>query len=565
MRLFLRPKPAALLSALLLAALAALLAYPGFRAGPPAPGERELEELLSLQPLAMDDLPSAMERILAAELRANMRDWWGFQYPPAGDVYIQQAALQQEESAYNQGVERYRSNLNEAIALWSRFYTHYPAMVTGRQATAPRIDPVEEHAMVLLALTRYNRGTAMMEMAAGYRAGDPKIPDLLKQAIYDLRRAVGTFERLGRDGSGRQGYWQGRSAWQGTALRGEHAGFPIHHAYANLSIAYLRLYDKEPRYPESNPDYLRGQARKYADDQNRLSPIVSIVTQDALANWDNLKREQYRLILALQNLEASSRGMRDEAEARFNYTIGLLLSHVNRRDAKHVNTGDAADYLEQAIRAGDDEAAVAAARKELALLYLETGNQERLLGHLLALDAILLEDSLTGPRKSFGLLFTDLARAGDLARGDLKRVFNHLALRREAFRQNRLDPASQEPHEAIDQALADAFFIALRQRLTEVNVDRAGAIVHWLNGLADLDQFPRWRQAFEQHLMEPERTRYAVNLALRSGPVGFAAVFWAKIAVAVVLLAFWATFYWAHRRMALRLLRSQYQNEALSG
>ncbi len=565
------PKIALILILFLALAMWFLWFHPSMRLVTEISGDSARADL----PLAMPGLTAELADYSRAELLPKIRDNWGYIYPPTGEVNLRDTRWSGRERDLNSGIRELRlENLPRAFRYLNGAYNAYMDKVLG--SNEGRLDalPESENELLLYGLYRYNRAHGLLKMATSLREGDSKREELLKKAIYDLRRSVGAFETLG-DPRGRRAfapYWGADiKAWEGTALEHDHGALPIHAVYANLSTAYLRIGDA-PGYPYVETGYLRGEQKKYAMSNSKLNGVVSLLVEDQLKTRQrNLMK--FRLTLALQNLEAAGRGMGRHNEARFNYMIGIILSHLQAVDDS-VSYDDAIGFLQLAAQApigGDDEDAVHAAKKELALIYLELGNAAKAQTILLETDPDAVRDTIGGPDKAYGLLFTDIAQFGAYARGDLERVLNHLAFRRNEFQTTKTSDRVEQAHQDINQILAKHYFTALRKRLAaQRGQGRVAEVAETLRQLDEnqrLAQIPWMAESYRQYCEHPLKGRLLagagtrLNLWLKDNPG------WRKslrLLPWVLLAGFFAFpwwFYRSHARVAAKVFRSGYGDE----
>ena len=538
------------------------------------PGEQELTEYLAEKPLTMEGLSKPLGEALDSDLIDRIRDHWGYTFPASQKIDIATSSLQRRASRLNLGVDQYEAGkLTSALASWRFAYRAYPSTCTGNNQNESDAIPTEiEDELALYGLYRYNRAVSLLEMASSYRRGDAKIAANLCLALYDLRRATGAFETLATEYTapagekgGRDPYWGGLQAWEGGELLPEHSALPIHHVYANLAAAYLRI-DESQSYPQVFKSYMRKEAGKYADSQSELSAAVSILTQSCLDD-KNLGRTKYRLTMALQNLEAASRGMSRAGDARFNYMTGLILSHLHQVDAT-VPPDDAVKFLNLAARSleNPDWQAVFAAQKELALIYLELANDARLIEVLAAIKPGAVEDGLSGPDRSYALLFTDIAQYASLARGDLSMVAEHLASRLEGFRQRGVDEDSEQHHHAITEVMLRSFFKDLVKRFGKLSDQgREADVCRWIQDLEKGDLFAGdsvLEDAWAAHGYPAVKYRYSIGLWLHHQPGRLTFMRWLPFLLVLVLAGYLYWCFRSHQRVARQMLRSGYQNDA---
>ena len=527
-----------------------------------------LESLLAQQPLPLNGFGSAVKNSLDEDQLFRVRDHWGFTYAASPKI---------DQAGFNRNRRREVIGLNEALTYLQQgdlptaqvkldeAYTNY---YHGVDRDEIREDPLPntQDELVLYGLYRYNRAFNYFQLTKNLRAEDARRLKLTRRALQDLRRTIGAFETLGSRDIFNNPYWGSSKAWQGVRLhKTGHGGFLIHHVYANLSTAYLRIGNSSG-FPGVVKTYMQSEHEKYKDSGSELSSVVSSLTQSCTRG--SCTRAKYRLTMALQNLEAASRGMSNHSESKFNYMIGLILCHLYPYDSD-LGFGNAITFLELAIDTAKNPLAAPAqaARKELALIYLELDQDAELRTQLLELEPAPFRDLAQGPERNQNLLFTDMALYGYFARGELGRVFDHLQIRRSEFKTARIDKKVIEDHESLLQAEAEVFFASLEQRFKQLiddgRVAEVGALLHQLDGDIKLTSDPILARAYTSHCRDLLATREQVKVSLQLVQKA-----WLNIIVtilpallALLALALLARFYLSQRRMALGMLKSSYADD----
>lgn len=564
-------KIAMLFVLLLPLAMGFLWFHPSMRLVSETPVLSELERT----PLPMPELVEELAGRLRPDLLPRIRDHWGYIYPPSGEVTMRDSRWSAQVRNLNAGIRQLRQgNLPRAFRYLATAHAEYRDKVLGGKDGLLDQLPRNENELLLYGLYRYNRAFGLLKMATSLREGDRKREILLKKAIYDLRRSVGAFETLGDPQPERTlvPYWgDDIKAWEGTGLESGHGGLPIHSVYANLSTAYLRI-GGAAGYPKVETGYLRGEQKKYAMSDTKLNGVVSMLVEDQLEARER-NRMKFRLTLALQNLEAAGRGMGRHNEARFNYMIGIILSHLQAIDDS-VTHDDAIGFLQLAAQApigGDDEDAVHAAKKELALIYFELGNGAKTLDILGETDPDAVRDTIGGPDRAHGLLFTDIAQYGAYARGDLDRVLNHLAFRRNEFQTTRVPERVEQAQRDIHLILAKHYFTALRRRLAawryRGRVAEVAETLRRLDQSQPLGELPWLYQQYREYCERPLKGRVfsgsgtRLNLWLKDNPAWRKSIRLLPWLLLLALIGFPWWFYRSHARVAARLFRSGYRED----
>jgi len=563
------PKIACVLVPLGLVLVFNLVGCPAFR----PPGDVDAQAGLDRQPLTAPDLPRKLRKVLDRSQWRAMADSEGFVYGVSPPLPTAQWTGSLAEDMTQAIAYAQKGSLPFALKHLERHHNAYPAKVTGSHNGQADDMPERRRALVGYGLVRYNRAVVLMGMAELLDPRDLKRGSLLQRACYDLRRAVGAFERLGNlDRYGGEPYW-GRDvmAWDGFALEEADSGLPIHQVYANLAMAYLRLGDLDG-YPEIERNYMAREARKYTLGQTKLSAAVSLLIQSCLDDED-LSLRKYRLTMALQNLEAAGRGMAHAGETRFNYTIGLVLAQLYRLD-EGVVPEHAVGFLELAARSGNvgKRAGVAmAANRELALIYLELKRDDRFLAAIEDLSPAGLRGNHSQSLSAKKLHFADVALYGHLRRGEWQVVRNHIAFREEELAGQLADEAVLAQHRALVNAVCEASMDGLRRHLRGTwNAGDGDRMTGYLLGLRDHDALHGdgpLAKAYRNQAWLPlsifPGTQTSLYLAHRPAlRVAFKTLPWLLLAG----LAAYAWWFWkSHRQVAAHRLQSGYAEDIHAG
>lgn len=530
------------------------------------PGPREPRAGLDQEPLHGSALPQSLRKIMDAEVWADMSDKHGFAFGfsrrlTAGH-WQNMAAAEELNRGINYAEE---GRLPLALKVLRIHYGYYPREINRDRTHSEDLMPERENYLIAYALTRYNRSVVLMKMAEILKDGDAKKLQFHRMALYDLRRSCGAFERLGRGSSSSGGYW-GRDvmAWDGVRLNREDSGLPIHHVYANLALAYLRC-GSEPGYPQVQVRYMNREYQKYATGQTELSAVTSLLTQACIADGEP-SFAKYRLTMALQNLEAAGRGMQSGGEARFHYTIGLILAHLYRMQ-EGVVPEQAAEFLEQAARGGQDDAGnqiAIAAKRELALMYLAIERDDlflNVMGELLPNDL-----RTTGvQRKNIGrdIHFSDVALYGHLRRGSWDLASEYIDFRRGELAGNLATKEQLERWETLCEAVISGSFHSLEDDLQhQWQAGEKPKVIGYLLGMNEeaalkpgTDLGKAYRQVYNRFLLFP-RTSLAV-LFDRNPHLKW--IYWTLPWVLLGLLVFYLYWVWSnHRKWANARLQSGY-------
>ncbi|CAN2042888.1 hypothetical protein GMMP15_90026 [Candidatus Magnetomoraceae bacterium gMMP-15] len=478
----------ALLITLLIISMMIILFHPVFKTN----SDTTLSSLLSQKPLEMKNVPVEFKGLLedSYSMKKNIYDNWGFIYPPSKPVTADYSDYSDQIKMLNQAID-YLKKDKIMIALKS-LKSYYSAYSFHSKNTNNEIDswPNNSTELMIYALTRYTRGIILLKLSDIYCENKKERKKFLMDAVYDLRRSVGVFERLGVLDSNNSTffkYWGLElHAWDGVSLKREDGDFPVHWAYATLADAYLRIKNLRG-YPPVNLNYLRKQRKKYSLGDTGISPLVEDFIDICLKKGKKTSISRYKLTHALHNLEAASRGLSDENTSQFNYLIGIILRNlgsITKEADRSKIYQHARIYLQKAIDSNNDEIKNASS-KELILTYIEMKNFREALRELKALDDPLkIRASIIGPYKNYGLLFTDLAQYGNFSKGDLEKVIDYNYLREKEINGNEI----KEFHKKIISLLAENFFSDLFARFKEM--EKLGRLSEIGSVLKDLYENP---------------------------------------------------------------------------
>ena len=564
------PKIACVLIPLGLILIVNLIGCPAFR----PPGEVDARAGLDRQPLTAPDLPKKLRKVLDRPQWRDMADSEGFIYGVSNLLPPARWATSTLAQDMNRAIGlAQQGSLPFALKHLERHHSAYPAKVTGTNGALADEMPERREALVGYGLVRYNRAVVLMGMAELLDPRDLKRGQLLQRACYDLRRAVGAFERLGKlDRYGGEPYW-GRDvmAWDGFALEDVDSGLAIHQVYANLAMAYLRLGNQEG-YPGIERNYMAREARKYTTGQTKLSGAVSLLIQSCLDD-EALSLRKYRLTMALQNLEAASRGMANAGEVRYNYAIGLVLAQLYRLD-EGVVPEQAVGFLELAARSGNsgrgDGVAMAASR-ELALIYLELKRDGRFLTVLEDLTPAGLRGNQSQTLSVKKLHFADVAIYGLLRRGEWQVARNHIAFREEELAGQLANDEVLNQHREMVIAVCEASMDGLRRHLRATwnagDGDRMTGYLLGLRGHDALHDGGPLAKAYRNQVWLPlslfPGTQTSLYLAHRPAlRVAFKALPW----LLIMGLGTYVCWLWnSHRKVAAHRLQSGYAEDIHAG
>ncbi|MDJ0837933.1 MAG: hypothetical protein QNK37_15570 [Acidobacteriota bacterium] len=525
-----------------------------------------------LEPVKMEDFNERAKRrgldLLAEFVRnhqEDLRDSWGLMYGPSQFVEEEEFSSRTRvcQTLNKALTEMDADQLSIAKTRLLRFHNGYDSQfIPGGNDND--LLPASETDRILYALFRYNRSVLLSDLAERNSRGPRREYGLLRRALFDLRRTVAATELLGqvRDNNGT--YWgEGVPAWEGGRLLPEHGDLATYHIYTNLAVVYLRLGKKEG-YPGRTLGYLRREQLKYSyGDDDTLSPMITSLIGTCLKQGDDLPIGLFRLTMALHNMEAAARGMNGSNgdEDIFNYTIGILLAHLAEYEESGITLSDAARFHNHARRMSNPNREVyhLAAKEELLALLGADRLEEA--GTLLEqIDLGELDAAIGGPDRERNRVFLDLAQFQNLLHGRLDPVKTYLERRRLELK----DRTVINLHERAAYNLGRAYGAVLVSTLREHGTGRIAATLHLMEGQADMEHMIKLQHGIKDETralkLDP---RVTINLWMRKHPDWQRQIRLGGYLALLLFLAYLAWVYQSHRKVARRILHSEYGRELM--
>lgn len=520
-----------------------------------------VEETIGSSPLLMNSALRDFQKYLATAEGQAVFDTWGLVYPPSEKVSV--SAFDRRERValeLNDGIGYLRADrASLAVRSLRRYYASYMAGVRPGNGEVDEL-PERELDRLLYGLVRYNRAVALLALAETNSRGHNRAYGMLREALYDLRRAVGAFEHMGAVKEDSFQYWgSGRQAWEGVRLADIHGDLPMHQVYTNLATAYLRI-GGEDGYPWQTTSYLARERRKYAyGDDAQLAPIVHNLIDICLEQDNAVPLAMFRLVQALHNLEAARRGADNDRRgmAVFNYTIGLLLEHLARFPESGIARNDAIEFFRSAARLSKpDSVTLHLANKEQVLNLVMAGRHDEAALILGELDIGETELAIRGPMREQGLLFIDFAQFRHFADGNWTLAISHFERRLVELE----NPAARTAHQRVVGLLGQAFFRDLAHRARQRPAHQIGGLIASLQQDERLMRIEPLAAAYRDELRGAFLLNPSVqtNLWLRADP---GRVLWLRLSSLVLLGLFGLYLWWvyrSHQRLARQIILSRY-------
>lgn len=509
-----------------------------------------------------------------------IRDSWGITYGPMSEDASDQLAIKstiqvtkkrrwardkvvtEKIHDYDAKVQRLKSaalalrkdNLSLAKQRLSRHYNSTYKQASNSQDDLSYMSNPQER--ILYGLMRYHRAYAQLQSAARNNGED----ELLRDALYNLRRTVAATERLGYRGPRIAGgeYWgNGIPAWVGNDFNSEHGDIAMHHIYTNLATAYLRLLPVQDGYPFFSVQYLEREQKKYAyaEDQE-LGPHIQRLLSKCKSQGLKLPRPFLRLSQALHNLEAASRGISNrEDTAIFHYMTGLILFHLTDYPQSQLNLQVPLQFFQKAIQASPTGSEVQRlAQKETVLILILLQRYDQAFSLLEALSTQDLNPIFQGPQKETLKHFQDFLLLGHIAQGDVSGFLAKSVERRGGLPEQNAAKLNQ-----LYQILANGFFGQLPKAIYRAPV-QAGSAIHFLEKENRIKEDPILNAAYANQcrgrLMQNPLVFINFHIQYWKIP-GFV---WTliKLGFSLTILAMIVDAFFAHRRIARRLLTHGY-------
>lgn len=555
-RIFLRVKTAGIIIILLTLIIALFHLHPMFKVLP----DMTLAQLLSQsgEPLKLEDVPKRFGKLLQdyPSVAERIPDAWGVTYPPYKPEEEIRSSLHEQVQGVNNAIRSLKNyDLKAARVSLSGFHNFYQNKVKGinkpddKGESALR-SKAEEY---MYALTRYTRGIVLLRMANFHQDSERDRDNFLSLALYDLRRSVGTFEN-------KLGYVRSDNIYS------EYGDFQVHWAYVTLAAAYLRAKDVSG-YPGIERSYLRYMDRKYSYGEIGISPFVRNYVDLFLKKEVENSHSLYRLIHALHNLEFCERKLKDSRSAddpRFNYMVGVVLRHLGRMSPRDLrNQAYSQAYNNYLQRVADNDKAEdilrEAALKEQILLAIERGKSEQVIEKLKRVNPLRLRDAISkisGPDKSYALLFTDLAQYDNFSKGALDKVIEY-------DEERKGDSYTEKAGEFHDKALlilSEAFFTNLSERFekleNEGRTPEIGAALSNLykkTSLRETSYISQGTRKLKSSFSVNINTLFHISESFQTY------IMMIKWVLPIILIIYLWILFSFHRKMAKKMLESRYQ------
>jgi len=451
-----------------------------------------LKNYLEKDPLLLENTPDELWNLLQSSsgISDYLYDSWSFSFEPSDFLRLFGTELEIKARNLNDAIRLIsEGSYSEAEKRLSTYYHNYPDYVSVFSTTHSNDDPLpsEKRELAFYSVYLYHRGIVSLERATKYYRNNKDKDDLLKRALYDLRRATGAAEKLGMDG-----YWQNQQAWENVSFDLELGNLPVYKIYAALSTAYLRIKDSKG-YPPLRLNYLIKMNRRYSLGDIGISPITRKFIEIVVSE-DKRNAERYRLTHALHNLEAASRGLTEKGIPKMDYLIGIVLMHLGKmsKDNLKNETYDFSikylsrvlDNLDTLTDPGEKGMLHDAVRRALVLIYLELKNNDKVLELLSEMDPLQTRGSLEtiiGNRMNYELLFTDIAQYANFSKGNIEHINYYEKLRKQEINDNK----HENFHNKIMNILAQNFYSSLEARFYSASfseISHLGSVLSiWTN------------------------------------------------------------------------------------
>ncbi|MCP4347987.1 MAG: hypothetical protein GY795_20985 [Desulfobacterales bacterium] len=512
-----------------------------------------LAQHLSENPLKLDKVPEAWGKLLKEypEIAKRIQDNRGVYYRYSNTVNEETFPnLSEQAKALNNAIRSLQvAEITQAINYLEPFYNSYPERFYKvyrllDKMPLPDSVPGTREGKIIYALIRYNRAVALLKLSDIHYNSKTERNKNLRFAIFNLRRAVGTFEVMG---------------YLKNKIPDIEKYLPVHQAYTTLATAYLRIKDASG-YPEESTYYLKTMWKRYSCGDT----IVGSRVCESIDLYMNNRGKNvffYRLIHALQNLEVSSRIIKNKQDAAFAYMYGLITKHLGvmgTSPIKEETLKEAYSYLQVAVtkdKAADGKIRYAAL-KEQVLIDIELQNYDRVIKTLKDQYPIDLQNTTPDKYKQNEFLFMDFIQFRNFCSGQLDNVIEYTTRYRDTMSQS---PEVQEFYEKNMNILAENFFSELSERFREM--EKAKKIPEIGSILDDLHQNYLSKEIF--YLSHGKEWLHLsllmrMNRFLHQSKPAYYTVFFLKWFLAPLLLLYFVLFIKLHRNMAMRIVSSDY-------
>ena len=516
----------------------------------------------------------------------RLENSWGVVYPHSGRVTVDYPQFARQIESLNDAIGEMSAQGSDqkyyrALRMLGD-YRYYPRKVDGIRKPYSDVNPATKEETLIYALTRYNRAVALLHISdyQSKEGNETTSADYLRKALFDMRRAVGNFERLGARGlpNGDFGYWGDQAAaWDNVRLKPEDGDLPIKYAYANIGTIYLRIHDLDLKVPELNygPDgykeypeidlpYLESMLDRYRYGASEIGSSVAICLRRCLQKGkDNLEPSFYRLTHALQNLEAASRGMMEENNPRYYYLVASVLKRIARQyDPSSEERGrffdQALGLFKSAEQSAQNDAFKVKILVEKLLMYMEKQRWEHVAEELQKVeDPRMFENCLFGKNEKYWPLLYAMALYSDISKANMDTVLARVEELSSSTYD--LDEKIHEYKRTILHWYYSAFISQLKERIADLEragkYSTVGAFFSKLRQSGWLEKMKN-RSGYKYQLPVTERVQW--NLKIRKDknladffkylPYGLAA-FWGL---------YFLFFYFSHRKYAKQYIRTSY-------